>query len=138
MMPPLPLAEIVAQALPDPASTQSVGWIVVTVASLAVGLNAILSFWKNHIRGNPAPADTFATKDELDMAHGRISRERRDIDAEIRRVELASEKRADRVELKLDTNTAMTAEMQGEVKHMNQTVNHLAGSLTNFMRDQAR
>jgi len=129
------LAEV---ALPDPSSAQSIGWIVLTIAGLAVALNAVMDFWRSTIRGNPAPADTYATKSELDQAHGRMSRERRDIDAEIKRVELAAEKRADRVEVKLDTNNAMTAEMQGEVKHLNQTVNNLSAALTQFLRDQAR
>lgn len=135
-----------AQASPSPQVLKD--WLEVVLYLCGIIL-AVAGVWKlvthgaskTEISGQPIDVRQHpgtVTRDEWEQTHGRISRERREIDAEIKRVELAAEKRADRVEAKLDGNTAMTAEMQGEVKHMNQTMNNLSQSLTNFLRDQAR
>ncbi len=77
------------------------------------------------------------TREEWEQTHGRISRERREVDAAIAATRAESEKRYDKLEAKIDTNTALTTEMSGEVKHMNQALNTLGASLTSFLRDQA-
>jgi hypothetical protein len=43
--------------------------------------NQILSFYRDHIREKPTASDTYATKKEMAEAHGRMSRERKDIDS---------------------------------------------------------
>jgi len=69
--------------------------------------------------------------------HGRIKRERGEIDARIQRVEEISERKFDKIEEKIDENTKLTAGMNGEMRQINQAVTQLTSSLTNFMRDQA-
>lgn len=78
------------------------------------------------------------TAAELKQVHGRIERERAEINAAIRSVAEASEKRTDKLEDALHENSKITSEMSGEVRQINQSVQTLASSLTNFLRDQAR
>lgn len=79
-----------------------------------------------------------ATREELKQVHGRIERERREVDAAILSVAHTAEKRADKTDAKLDENTAMTQRMSGEVSQINQSVQTLTSSLTNFLQHQAR
>lgn len=79
-----------------------------------------------------------ATREELKQVHGRIERERRELDAAIIAVAHTAEKRADKTDAKLDENTAMTQRMSGEVSQINQSVQTLTSSLTNFLQHQAR
>ena len=78
------------------------------------------------------------SREELKQVHGRIERERREVDAAIQSVAAAAEKRADKTDAKLDENTAMTQRMSGEVSQINQSVQTLSSSLTNFLQHQAR
>jgi seryl-tRNA synthetase len=78
------------------------------------------------------------SRDELKQVHGRIERERREIDQAISTVAAAAEKRAEKLEGKVDDNTNMTREMKGEVTQINQNVQTLTSSLTNFLQHQAR
>lgn len=50
--------------LPDPASASSIGWVLLSLAALAVAANAIASFWRQNIRETPSPSATYATKEE--------------------------------------------------------------------------
>ena len=61
--------------------------------------------------------------------------------ARISALEQSAERTADNVaklETKIDGNTTLTAETRGEVKQINQSVQNLTSSLTNFLRDQAK
>lgn len=78
------------------------------------------------------------TSAELKQVHGRIERERAEINAAIRSVSEASERRADKLETSLKENTALTQRMSGEVSQINQSVQTLTSSLTNFLQHQAR
>ena len=79
-----------------------------------------------------------ATQEDLkkinDEAHGRISRERREIDAELRRVEAATDKRMVIIEADLKNNTAMTSEINGGVKQLNTQVQQLVLGMHNNKR----
>lgn len=58
----LPLAD----ALPDPKSPESVGWLVLTVAAGAMALNQVVSLWfKVNPRKIPPDHEVWATKVEL-------------------------------------------------------------------------
>lgn len=46
-------------------------------------LNQAITFWKEHMREQPSPANTYATKEELRQAHGRMNREKEERDEEI-------------------------------------------------------
>jgi len=50
--------------LPDPASAASVGWIILSIAAVCVALNAILGFWRDHVKEQPTPSETYATKQQ--------------------------------------------------------------------------
>lgn len=49
-------------------------------------INQVLTFYKQHMKEQPTPANTYATKEEMKFAHGRISREREEINREIARL----------------------------------------------------
>lgn len=87
------------------------------------------------------PEAQIVTREELEKVdlqlHGRHKRERTEIDAQIKRVEDAAERRAEKLDVKLDQNTRLTSEMSGEVKQINQNVNQLTVALTSYLRDQA-
>lgn len=65
-----------------------VQWLVGASAA-AFLLNQGLDLWKKHFRENPAPSDTYATKEQLREAHGRIGRERNEINVAIAKIEAA-------------------------------------------------
>jgi uncharacterized protein YoxC len=75
---------------------------------------------------------------ELLEAHGRISRERKEIDRELTRITTDLTKRTDQLDDAIATNTKLTSEMKGKVDHMDQSLSSLNNSLTQFMRDQAK
>lgn len=61
-----------------------VPWIVAASAVMFL-LNQGITFWKDHLREQPSPPDTYATKHALEeglrQAHGRMNRERDDAKA---------------------------------------------------------
>lgn len=134
------------EASPSPESLKA--WLEVFlylggVILTAAGIYRLLS--KNHSTTELAnqPVEIKAhpgvvTTQELKEVHGRIARERAEINTEIRRVESAAQERLEKLETKIDENTTMTAEMKGTVGQMNQNISALSSSLTNFLRDQAR
>jgi hypothetical protein len=59
------LLPLLAQ-LPDPSSSASVGWLVLTVAAIAAALNQITSLWfRLHPRKMPPDHEVWATKLEV-------------------------------------------------------------------------
>lgn len=141
-----------AADLPAPDSYPAIGWLLVSVGAIAMGAYYILACWEK-ITGKHqkreiqqplvvTPHAELATRTALDQvereAHGRIKRERDEINHEIRRVENSAEKRTDKLEVKIEENTTLTAKMSGQVEQMNQNIHTLTTSVTNFMRDQAR
>jgi len=47
------------QGLPDPNHFASVGWVVVILVAVVVGLNTVLDFYKNHMKEKPTPSMTY-------------------------------------------------------------------------------
>lgn len=135
--------------LPPPESAAAIGWLAIAFFTIMGGLYysyAVLDRIRNkkteleqpiEVKAHHGIATVTQLKEVRDEAHGRMKRERLEIDAEIERVAQAAEKRTDRIEQKLDGNTQLTAEMKGELGQINQSVQNLSGSLTNFLRDQA-
>ena len=79
-----------ASSLPDPGSAASIGWITLSIAALCVALNAVMGFWKEHVKERPTPADTYTTKDEhrefqqkMDAELGRERSSRKKIHEEV-------------------------------------------------------
>ncbi len=135
----LPLAEASPQALKD--------WLEVLLYICGIIL-AVAGVWKLATKSATKtelanqPIDVrqhagIATASELKQVHGRIERERAEINAAIRAVSEASEKRTDKLERSLTENTALTQRMSGEVSQINQSVQTLTSSLTNFLQHQA-
>ena len=52
--------------LPDPSSAASVGWIILSIAALCLALNQIMGFWREHVKEQPTPSETYATKQQHD------------------------------------------------------------------------
>ena len=73
-----PLLSHFAQ-LPADTVAPLVQWIIGGSAFVFL-LNQGLSFYKEHIREKPLASETYATKAQMTEAHGRISRERKEID----------------------------------------------------------
>lgn len=42
-------------------------------------INQVLTFYKTHMKEQPTPANTYATKEEMKHTHGRIGREREEV-----------------------------------------------------------
>jgi hypothetical protein len=117
---------------------------------IVVSLAAIVGLWqmlrpkgtdKTELAGQPIEVREnagHATRSDLEQTHGRITRERKEIDNAISVVRDEARQRAEKLEGKLDRNTELTGEMRGEVRQMNQTLSSLAQTLTHFMRDAAR
>jgi hypothetical protein len=59
-----------------------VPWLVGLSAVLFLA-NQALTFYNDHMREKPTPSDTYATKKEMTDAHGRMSREKKERDAEL-------------------------------------------------------
>lgn len=73
----------------------------------------------------------FVTKEDNDREHARLAREIEKLDNE-RRVSVG------KIHDKIEANTALTANINGQVTQINQSVHTLTTSLTAFMRDQAK
>jgi predicted RNase H-like nuclease (RuvC/YqgF family) len=135
-----------AQASPPPEALAS--WLQVFMYLVLSGTAIVVAYRTftgkarpTELTGQPLEVKAHAgsvSRDELKQVHGRIERERGEINREIKRVEDAAEKRSDALEENLRMNTAMTAEMRGEVRQMNQQMQTLNGTLSDFLRDAAK
>ncbi len=67
-----------------------VPWIAGASLTLFL-LNQALTFYKEHIREQPTPSNTYATKEEMRQAHGRMNREKEERDREIRDLKATDE-----------------------------------------------
>ncbi|MBI5689264.1 MAG: hypothetical protein HZC55_04145 [Verrucomicrobia bacterium] len=72
----------------------------------------------------------YATKEENDKEHAAMRREIEKLDTE-RRTSVA------KIHDKIEENTKLTANIDGRVEQMNQSMHTLTTSITQFMRDQA-
>lgn len=59
-----------------------VTWILGASGAMFL-LNQALTFYKDHIKEDPSPAGTYATKQDLKEAHGRMNREKAEIEAKL-------------------------------------------------------
>lgn len=131
-MPPL-LAE-----LPDPQSASGIGWIVLSLAALAVALNQIsdlLGRWVGkkeaqptelagqpiEVRGSPE----YARREELAAVVARQDRLEAKLDAAIERLAESGEDRARRLHARLDAvlaavgqSNAAVSRIEGEIKRL--------------------
>lgn len=139
------MLHVLAQASPSPEALKQwlevVLYIAGSIATCAIAWSYLTGrSGKTSIDNQPIEVKAHsghATRQELQEAHGRISRERDQLKSEISRVETAGEKRTDKLEAKIDENTTATAAMGGQLNQMNQTLSSLSESLTHFLRDQA-
>lgn len=60
-------------AMVDPASFQAIGWIVVSLAALAMGVNAILKLF-DRFREKPVPAETYMPRTECRIIHEALAK----------------------------------------------------------------
>lgn len=88
-----------------------VQWIIGGSAVMFL-LNQVLTFYKQHIREQPTPSNTYATKEEMKFAHGRISRERAEINAALAKFETEQEKQREQLDL-------VITELRKELKEEN-------------------
>ena len=156
MMPPF--AE-----LPAPESASAVGWLAVTFFTIMAGLYYTLAVF-HKLRGGgteikPQPfvvqehaSPALKTEQEklekkIDAADAWARSSRKGIyekiedhSSRIMALESTAARTADNVaklETKIDGNTQITAETRGAVTQINQSVQNLTSSLTNFLRDRA-
>jgi hypothetical protein len=80
-LPALSLPNVLAQLSAD-LVPPLVQWVVGASAAVFL-LNQALDFYKTHMREQPSPPDTYATKKELAEAHGRMKREKAETDAKL-------------------------------------------------------
>lgn len=141
---------LLAQIAPPPDGVEAwlkvLFWLAGGLVAIAAAIRILTG--KNGVRQiSPQPLEvkehaTVVTIDQLETvkkeAHGRMNRERAEIDANIRRVEEAAQSRSEKIEGKIDENTRMTATMSGQVTQMNQQLHQLTNSVTNFISRQAQ
>lgn len=92
----IPVLAQLSSAMAEPL----VQWLVGASAA-AFLLNQGLDLWKKHFRENPTPSNTYATKEQLKEAHGRIGRERNEINVAIAKIEAAQAAASIRVDAEL-------------------------------------
>lgn len=132
---------LLAQIAPPPAGVEAwlkvLFWLAAGVVAIA-GAIRILAGKSGDRQISPQPLEvkehaSVVTIDQLETvkkeAHGRMNRERAEIDANIRRVEEAADKRSENIERKIDENTKLTATMSGQVTQMNQQLHQLTIAL---------
>lgn len=114
-----------AANLPDPSSAASIGWLVLTLAGLAVAVNAIANFWRQNIREQPTPSATYATKAEhselraqLDVELGRERASRKRMHEEI--AELQGDMKSMRGEL--NTQSKQVESMHDKLEEINKRI----------------
>lgn len=135
---------LLAQTAPDPSALANFLQVAAYLVGIVTGVVILLNQFRGQKReliNSPLEVKAHAgnvSREELRQVHGRIERERGEINEAIATVRADAEKRADKIEGKLDANTAMTSEMRGEVKQMNQNIHSLTTSVTQFLRDQAK
>jgi len=64
-----------APSLPDPNHFASIGWVIVILVAVVVGLNQVVSFWKDHMRERPTPSDTYVTIAQFERQMDQLSDE---------------------------------------------------------------
>lgn len=128
----LPLA-----TLPDPSSTASIGWLVLTLAGLAVAVNAIANFWRQNIREQPSPSATYATKAEhsdlraqLDVELGRERASRKRMHEEI--ADIQGDMKAMRGEL--DMQSKQVESVHHELREMNKRIDAVPARLLEVLK----
>lgn len=142
------MTPLLAQSTPDAHALSSfleVTFYLIGIVTAAVVLWKQVTGKSEETRISPQPLEvkehtTFASREELHTAktelHGRVKREREEIDQAIQRVEELATRRAEKLEEKVDRNTQLTAATQGEVRQINQAVSQLTTSLTTFLQNQ--
>ncbi|MBC8009961.1 MAG: hypothetical protein H7067_07680 [Burkholderiales bacterium] len=131
-----PLAQISADQLGP-----LVPWLVGASAMLFLA-NQALTFWKEHMREKPIPGETYATLTQIKEVHGRIKRERDEINIALAKIEAAQaasairldaelnaireqlaanneagEERAAKLHDRINVMLESTSELRGEVRH---------------------
>ena len=120
-----------------------VPWLLGASAALFL-LNQAITFWKEHMREAPAPADTYATKKELHEAHGRISRERKELDAAIAKAELTQKEASQRLDAELgairetleannDAGAAREQRINGRIDDLRDVVGDMPGRVVELL-----
>ncbi|MBA4136754.1 MAG: hypothetical protein C0518_05505 [Opitutus sp.] len=109
------LAQLSAQAIPS-----FIVFVVGGSATLFL-INQALTFYKSHMKEQPTPATTYATKDEAKNLHGRIAREREEINRELTRID--AEQKALRNTLDL------------EIKDLNRRIDAVPGRTIQLLRE---
>lgn len=135
---------LLAQAAPEAGALLSFLQVTAYLLGIVTAVVLLVNQFrgqKREITNSPLEVKAHAgsvSREELRQVHGRIERERGEINEAIATVRADAEKRADKLEGKLDANTAMTSEMRGEVKQMNQNIHSLTTSVTQFLQNQAK
>jgi hypothetical protein len=105
----LSLAEV---SLPDPGSPQAIGWFALVAAAALVILNQALTFWKEHVKEKPAPADTYATKVDHSELRERVTSVEGKIDSNYKTLD---QKRSVSVANLHEALTAQTAALNSRI-----------------------
>ncbi len=76
-------------SLPPPESAASLGWLMISGASLALAVNQIWSV-VDRFKSDPPLHLHYATKKEMQEVHGRIKREREEINRDLAELKLSN------------------------------------------------
>jgi hypothetical protein len=124
------LPVILAEAMPDPASAPSVGWLLLTVAALAVAINQVSDLIAKFRKKEPAgteildqplevrPSPEYARREELNAVASRVSHLEAKFDEAVQTLSEQGEDRARRLHARMDTILEAVAEVRGELKRI--------------------
>lgn len=116
--------------LPDPQSATSIGWLILSLAGLAVAYNAILSIVDRHKKKEPSGTEIvgqplevrgspeYARREELHYVVTRQDRMDAKLDVIVKDLSDAGEERARRLHARLDQVMVAVSEVKGELKRL--------------------
>lgn len=142
----LPLAEVQPPAHFD-AWIASAFYVVGLITSMVVLYKHLRPEPEQAVRVSPQPLEVkpaadYATRDDLQKvdvaAHGRMKRERVEINDQMQRLEDRLGESIQTLDEKITRNTELTAVTRGEVNLLNSNVAALRTSLDTFLQGQAR
>ena len=104
----------------DPSSVPSLVIFIVGGSAAIFLINQVLTFWKDHMREQPAPADTYATKSEHTELKDRVRTVETAVDENFRELD---RKRSVSIAGLHDDLTAKTDALRKDMKDDNERLN---------------
>jgi len=130
--------------IPEPQELSSFLSVAFYIIGCVTAVVMLVNQWRpsrHEITNSPLevkPHPGSVTRDELKQVHGRIERERTEINRMVEALKSETDRRLDKLEEKIDGNTHETSGLSGEIKQMGTQVHRLTNSLDTFLQGLAK